>query len=75
MLVSQLASILRIAYALDVERNQRIRRLRCEVVPGRLLIRVGRIERAEDAQGDRVREGRVVEVKGEAWRGRAVGGG
>lgn len=42
VVVSQLASILRIAYALDVERSQRIRRLRCELVPGRLLIRVDR---------------------------------
>lgn len=42
VLVAQLASILRIAYALDVERNQRIKQLRCEVVPGRLLIRVDR---------------------------------
>ena len=42
MVVSQLASILRIAYALDVERSQRIKRLRCEIVPGKLLIRVDR---------------------------------
>lgn len=42
VVVSQLASILRIAYALDVERSQRIRKLRCEIVPGRLLIRVDR---------------------------------
>jgi exopolyphosphatase / guanosine-5'-triphosphate,3'-diphosphate pyrophosphatase len=42
VVVAQLASMLRIAYALDVERSQRIRRLRCELVPGRLLIRVDR---------------------------------
>jgi exopolyphosphatase/guanosine-5'-triphosphate,3'-diphosphate pyrophosphatase len=42
VVVAQLASILRIAYALDVERSQRIRRLRCELAPGRLLIRVDR---------------------------------
>lgn len=42
VVVSQLASILRIAYALDVERSQRIKRLRCEIVPGKLLIRVDR---------------------------------
>ncbi|MCS6969451.1 MAG: HD domain-containing protein [Rhodocyclaceae bacterium] len=42
VVVVQLASILRLAYALDVEREQRIRRLRCEIAPGRLLIRVDR---------------------------------
>lgn len=42
VVVSQLAAILRIAYALDVERSQRIKRLRCEILPGRLLIRVDR---------------------------------
>lgn len=42
VVVVQLASILRLAYALDVERDQRIRRLRCELAPGRLLIRVDR---------------------------------
>lgn len=42
VVVAQLASILRIAYSLDVERSQRIKKLRCDVVPGRLLIRVDR---------------------------------
>jgi len=42
VVVAQLASILRIAYSLDVERSQRIKRLRCDLVPGRLLIRVDR---------------------------------
>ncbi len=42
VVVAQLASILRIVYALDVERSQRIKRLRCDLVPGRLLIRVDR---------------------------------
>ncbi|MEK7412120.1 MAG: HD domain-containing protein, partial [Planctomycetota bacterium] len=42
VIVRQLASMLRIAYALDVERNQRIKRLQCELNPGRLLIRVDR---------------------------------
>jgi len=42
VVVAQLASMLRIAYSLDVERSQRIKRLRCEVVGDRLLIRVDR---------------------------------
>ncbi len=42
VVVAQLASILRIAYSLDVERSQRIKKLRCDLVPGRLLIRVDR---------------------------------
>jgi exopolyphosphatase/guanosine-5'-triphosphate,3'-diphosphate pyrophosphatase len=42
VVVRQLAAILRLAYALDVERSQRIRRLTCELIPGRLLIRVDR---------------------------------
>jgi exopolyphosphatase/guanosine-5'-triphosphate,3'-diphosphate pyrophosphatase len=42
VVVSHLAAILRLAYALDVERDQRIRRVVCTVDAGRLLIRVDR---------------------------------
>ncbi len=42
VVVAHLAAILRLAYALDVEREQRIRRLRCRVEDGRFLIRVDR---------------------------------
>lgn len=42
VVVVQLASMLRIAYALDVERSQRIRKLHCATVEGRLLIQVDR---------------------------------
>lgn len=42
VIVSHLAAILRIAYGLDVERTQRIRRLRCEVDGARFLIHVDR---------------------------------
>ncbi|HAT10286.1 MAG TPA: hypothetical protein DCS97_06775 [Planctomycetes bacterium] len=42
VVVAQLASMLRIVYALDVERSQRIKRLRCEIAAGHLYIRVDR---------------------------------
>lgn len=42
VVVSYLAAILRLAYGLDVERTQRIRRLRCEVSHGKLLLHVDR---------------------------------
>lgn len=42
VIVSSLASILRLAYALDVERTQRIRRLRCTISDNRLLLHVDR---------------------------------
>ena len=42
VVVGYLAAILRLAYALDVEREQRIRKVRCQVADGRLLIRVDR---------------------------------
>lgn len=42
VVVSYLAAILRLAYGLDVERSQRIRKVRCEVAEGRLLIHVDR---------------------------------
>ncbi|MBA3684904.1 MAG: HD domain-containing protein [Planctomycetes bacterium] len=42
VVVAHLAAILRLAYALDVERSQRIRKLRCEVARNRLLIHVDR---------------------------------
>ena len=40
VLISYLAAILRVAYALDVERTQRIRSIDCRVVGGQLLISV-----------------------------------
>ncbi len=42
VVVAYLAAILRIAYALDVERSQRVRRLRTKVDGRRLLLRVDR---------------------------------
>lgn len=42
VVVAYLASMLRIAYALDVERSQRVRRIRIKVDGRRLLIRVDR---------------------------------
>jgi len=42
VVVSYLAAILRIAYGLDVERTQRIRRIRCEVIDGKFLLHVDR---------------------------------
>lgn len=42
VVVAHLAAILRLAYALDVERTQRIRKLRCEVSDNRLLLHVDR---------------------------------
>jgi exopolyphosphatase/guanosine-5'-triphosphate,3'-diphosphate pyrophosphatase len=40
--VAYLAAILRLAYALDVERSQRIKKVRCTVDSGRLLLHVDR---------------------------------
>jgi exopolyphosphatase/guanosine-5'-triphosphate,3'-diphosphate pyrophosphatase len=40
--VAGLAALLRLAYGLDLERNRRIRQVRCEVVDGALLIHVDR---------------------------------
>ena len=37
-----LASLLRLAYGLDVERTQRVRKVRCEVSDDRLLIHLDR---------------------------------
>jgi exopolyphosphatase / guanosine-5'-triphosphate,3'-diphosphate pyrophosphatase len=42
VVVSHLAAILRLAYGLDVERTQRIKKVRCEVADGCLLIHVDR---------------------------------
>jgi exopolyphosphatase/guanosine-5'-triphosphate,3'-diphosphate pyrophosphatase len=42
VVIGQLAGILRLAYALDVERVQRIRQVRCEVDRGTLLIHCDR---------------------------------
>jgi exopolyphosphatase/guanosine-5'-triphosphate,3'-diphosphate pyrophosphatase len=42
VVVSCLAAILRLAYGLDVERTQRIRKVRCTVREGRLLLHVDR---------------------------------
>jgi exopolyphosphatase / guanosine-5'-triphosphate,3'-diphosphate pyrophosphatase len=42
VVVSHLAAIVRLSYALDVERTQRIRKLRCEVADNRLLMHVDR---------------------------------
>ncbi len=42
VVVSYLAAILRLAYGLDVERMQRIKKVRCEVSKGKLLMHVDR---------------------------------
>jgi exopolyphosphatase/guanosine-5'-triphosphate,3'-diphosphate pyrophosphatase len=42
VVVSHLAAILRLAYGLDVERTQRIKKVRCEAIKGRLLMHVDR---------------------------------
>jgi exopolyphosphatase/guanosine-5'-triphosphate,3'-diphosphate pyrophosphatase len=42
VVVAHLAAILRLAYGLDVERTQRIRKVRCEVAGNRLLLHVDR---------------------------------
>lgn len=42
VVVSLLAAILRLAYGLDVDREQRIRRVRCQVHEGRFLVHVDR---------------------------------
>jgi exopolyphosphatase / guanosine-5'-triphosphate,3'-diphosphate pyrophosphatase len=42
VVVGYLAAILRLAYGLDVERSQRIRKIRCEVAEGRLHLHVDR---------------------------------
>lgn len=42
VVVAHLAAILRLAYGLDVERTQRIRKVRCEVSGNRLLLHVDR---------------------------------
>ncbi len=42
VVVAYLAAILRLAYGLDVERSQRIRKLRCVVERARLLLKVDR---------------------------------
>ena len=42
VVVGHLASILRLAYGLDVERSQRIRKVRCEIALGQLLLHVDR---------------------------------
>ncbi|MFW5829855.1 MAG: hypothetical protein ACOCXA_06300 [Planctomycetota bacterium] len=42
VVVSHLAAILRLAYGLDVDREQRIKRLRCQEHEGRLLLHVDR---------------------------------
>lgn len=44
VVIRVLSSLLRLAYALDVERTQRIRQIRCEVVDARLLLHVDRRE-------------------------------
>jgi exopolyphosphatase/guanosine-5'-triphosphate,3'-diphosphate pyrophosphatase len=42
VIVAYLAAILRLAYGLDVERAQRIKRIRVRIEPNRLLLRVDR---------------------------------
>jgi hypothetical protein len=42
VIVSYLAAILRLAYGLDVERTQHIRKVRCEVSRDHLLLHVDR---------------------------------
>lgn len=67
VLIRSLAAILRLAYALDVERTQRIRRVKCEVRDRRLLVYVDRrqisLERwSVDARCDMIREVFGLEV-------------
>ena len=64
VVVSYLAAILRLAYGLDVERTQRIRKLRCEVRDGRLLLHVDRRQIALERWSLEGKVGMFAEVFG-----------
>jgi exopolyphosphatase/guanosine-5'-triphosphate,3'-diphosphate pyrophosphatase len=64
VVVSYLAAILRLAYGLDVERTQRIRKVRCELSGGRLLIHVDRRQIALERWSLSGKAGMFAEVFG-----------
>ena len=64
VVVAYLASMLRIAYALDVERSQRVRRIRIKVDGRRLLIRVDRRQIALERWSVATKAGLFEEVFG-----------
>ena len=64
VVVSHLAAILRLAYGLDVERTQRIKKVRCEVADGRLLIHVDRRQIALERWSLSGKAGMFAEVFG-----------
>jgi exopolyphosphatase/guanosine-5'-triphosphate,3'-diphosphate pyrophosphatase len=64
VVVSYLAAILRLAYGLDVERTQRIKKVRCEVSGGRLLIHVDRRQIALERWSLAGKAGMFAEVFG-----------
>lgn len=64
VIVSCLASILRMAYALDVERTQRIRKIHCTVSGNRLLLHVDRRQIALESWSVAGKAGMFEEVFG-----------
>ncbi|MBA3707805.1 MAG: HD domain-containing protein [Planctomycetes bacterium] len=64
VLVSYLASILRLAYGLDVERTQRIKKIRCEVSRDHLLLHVDRRQVALERWSIDGKKGMFVETFG-----------
>jgi exopolyphosphatase/guanosine-5'-triphosphate,3'-diphosphate pyrophosphatase len=64
VVVSYLAAILRLAYALDVERTQRIKRVRAEVQDNRLLLRVDQRQVALERWSVEDKSGMFAEVFG-----------
>jgi exopolyphosphatase/guanosine-5'-triphosphate,3'-diphosphate pyrophosphatase len=64
VVVAYLAAILRLAYGLDVERSQRIKRLRCTVDGQRLLLRVDRRQIALERWSIDSKDGLFREVFG-----------
>jgi exopolyphosphatase / guanosine-5'-triphosphate,3'-diphosphate pyrophosphatase len=64
VVVSYLAAILRLAYGLDVERAQRIKKVRCDVTDGRLLIKVDRRQIALERWSLNGKAGMFAEVFG-----------
>ncbi len=64
VVVSCLAAILRLAYGLDVERTQRIRRVRCTVDENRLLLHVDRRQIALESWSVAGKAGMFEEVFG-----------
>nr|MBA2482284.1 HD domain-containing protein [Planctomycetota bacterium] len=64
VVVSYLASILRLAYGLDVERTQRIKKVRCEVSREHLLLHVDRRQIALERWSIDGKKGMFVETFG-----------